>query len=44
MKNTNTSEPDPKSTQVIELLRQIERLSIMIEEHDRTGADDALIV
>jgi hypothetical protein len=44
MKNMNTSEPDPKSTQVIELLRQIERLSIMIEEHDKTGDDDVLIV
>lgn len=44
MKNMNTSEPDPNYTQVVELLRQIERLNIMIEEHQNTDADDALIV
>lgn len=44
MKNMNTSKPDPKSSQVIELLRQIERLNFMIAEHDRANADDVLIV
>lgn len=44
MKNTNTSEPDSKSSQVIELLQQIERLNIMIAEHRNSDADDALIV
>lgn len=44
MKNTEAAAPDSKSAQVVELLRQIERLSIMIDDHDRTSADDALIV
>ncbi len=44
MKNTNTPEPDPKSSQVVELLRQIERLNFMIAEHSQSTADDALIV
>jgi len=44
MKNTNIPEPDSKSSEVIHLLQQIERLNIMIEEHQKTDADDALIV
>ncbi|HRI58694.1 MAG TPA: hypothetical protein PK228_03195 [Saprospiraceae bacterium] len=44
MNNTNTPGPDPKSTQVVEILLQIERLNIMIDEHSRSDADDALIV
>lgn len=44
MKNTEAAAPDSKSAQVVELLRQIERLNIMIEEHQRADADDALIV
>jgi|GEM_PF-3504911 len=44
MKNTNAPEPDPKSSQVVELLRQIERLNFMIAEHSQSTADDALIV
>lgn len=44
MKNTNAPEPDSKSSQVISLLRQIERLNFMIAEHSRSSADDALVV
>lgn len=43
MKNTEAA-PDHKSAQVVELLRQIERLNIMISEHQKADADDALIV
>lgn len=44
MKNTLTQAHDSKSTQAVEILRQIERLNIMIAEHLRADADDALIV
>ncbi|MBX2889921.1 MAG: hypothetical protein KF734_03275 [Saprospiraceae bacterium] len=40
----NTSDPDLKHTQVVEILQQIERLNIMIAEHSKADADDALIV
>ena len=43
MKNTESA-PDSKSSEVIELLQQIERLNIMISEHQKADADDALIV
>ncbi len=44
MKNTNTSEPNSKSSQVVELLSQIERLNIMIAEHGKSSADEELAV
>lgn len=44
MNNTNVPDSDPKSTQVVEILLQIERLNIMIDEHTQSDADDALIV
>lgn len=44
MNTTKATEPDSKSAQVIELLRQIERLNIMIGEHGRDTADEVLIV
>ncbi|GAB4493384.1 MAG: hypothetical protein OHK0019_17250 [Saprospiraceae bacterium] len=44
MKNTKAPEPDSKSSQVVELLLQIERLNFMIAEHSQSTADDALIV
>lgn len=44
MNNTNAPEPDPKSSQVVALLRQIERLNFMVAEHSRADADDALVV
>ena len=44
MKNGNTSGTGSKSTQVVEILRQIERLNIMIAEHRKADADDELIV
>ncbi len=44
MNITKASEPDFKSAQVVELLRQIERLNIMIGEHGRESADEVLAV
>lgn len=43
MNETNTSNSDPKSTRVVDLLLQIERLNIMIAEHSGTSADETLI-
>jgi hypothetical protein len=44
MKNMEASEPNSKSSQVVELLSQIERLNIMISERDKSGVEDELIV
>jgi len=44
MDKTNTPNADPKSSQVVDILLQIERLNIMIDEHDQSDADGALIV
>lgn len=43
MNETNTSNSDSKSTRVVDLLLQIERLNIMIAEHNGTSADETLI-
>ena len=44
MDKTNTPSSDPKSYQVVDLLLQIERLNIMIAEHEQSDAEGALIV
>lgn len=40
----DTYTPDSKTTQVVEILLQIERLNIMIAEHNHSNADDTLSV
>ena len=40
----DTYTPDSKTTQVVEILLQIERLNIMIAEHNQSNADDTLSV